>query len=105
VDLNKISFVGREALLMQKQSGIPREFIGLEMIDRGIPRQGCEIRKNGKTVGLVTSGSFSPTFKKSLGLGYIASEFAVLDTEVDVMIRQNSVKARIAKLPFYKRKR
>jgi aminomethyltransferase len=105
VDLTKPCFVGREALLKQKQNGVPRKFVGLEMIERGIPRQGCEIQKDGKSVGLVTSGSFSPTFKKSLGLGYVVSELAVLDTEVDVMIRQSPVKARIARLPFYKRKR
>ncbi|MFA6600659.1 MAG: glycine cleavage system aminomethyltransferase GcvT [Candidatus Omnitrophota bacterium] len=105
VDLSKGSFVGREALLRQNRDGVPRRFVGLEMIERGIPRQGCEILKNGVPAGQVTSGSFSPTFRKNLGLGYVADEWSAPGTEVEIMIRQNPVKARVAPLPFYRRKK
>lgn len=105
VDLNKKEFVGREALLALHEKGIARKIVGFEMLDRGIPRQGYKILKNGKAVGQVTSGSFSPTLKKNIGLGYVPVELAVPGTEMEIQIRDKSLKAQVVKLPFYKRRK
>jgi aminomethyltransferase len=71
------------------------------MIDRGIARNGYEIAKDGKLIGVVTTGMFSPTLEKNIGLGFVAPEFAAIGTEFDVVIRGNAVKARVVKTPFY----
>jgi aminomethyltransferase len=105
LDLNKGEFTGRDALLTQKQKGIAKKIIGFEMLDRGIPRQDYDILKNGKPVGKVTSGSFSPTLKKNIGLGYVPVELAIPDTEIEIQVRDKALKAKVVKLPFYKRKR
>ena len=104
IDLDKDTFVGREALLRQKKEGLKRRLIGFEMIDRGIPRQDHEIRKNGTSIGRVTSGSFSPTLQKNIGLGYAIVQEASVGNEIEIVIRDRALKARAVQLPFYKRK-
>jgi aminomethyltransferase len=104
LDLNKTQFVGKEPLVLQKQKGIARRVVGFEMVDRGIPRQDYEILKNGKPAGKVTSGSFSPTLKKNIGMGYVPVELAVPGTEIEIQVRDKALKAQVVKLPFYKRK-
>lgn len=99
-DLNK-EFVGREALLKQKLEGVKRKLVGFEMIDRGIARKDYEITKDGKSIGIVTSGMFAPTLQKNLGLGYVQPEFAKQNTEFEVMVRGKPLKARTVKTPFY----
>lgn len=103
IDLQKKSFIGHDALLKQKQSGITKKLIGFEMLDRGIPRQGQEIQKSGKKIGEVTSGSFAPTLEKNIGLGYVASENSEIGSEIEIMIREKSLKSRVVELPFYRR--
>lgn len=100
----KTDFMGRSALIKQKEEGIKRCRVGLEMIERGIPRQGYEVSKRGRTIGHITSGSFSPTLKKNIGMAYVVSEEAEVGTEVEVMVRGNPLSARLVELPFYKRK-
>lgn len=103
VDWTKETFTASDILKKQKQQGVSRKLVGFEMIDRGIPRQGYELQKNGKKTGEVTSGTFSPTFKKNIGMGYVETVNAQPGTEIDVLVRDKAVKAKIVKLPFYKR--
>jgi len=98
-------FIGQEALVKQKDSGIPRKLVGLEMIDKGIPRHGYSIFKDGHQIGEVTTGTQSPTLKKNIGLGLIDSKFNELGTEVEVEIRGKRLKAVTVSTPFYKRQK
>ena len=73
------------------------------MIERGIPRHDYPILDTaGKVIGKVTSGTMSPSMKIGIGLGYVATEFTILDTEIFIEIREKGVKAKVVKLPFYK---
>ena len=105
IDWSKEKFTAREILLKQKQQGAARKLVGFEMVERGIPRQGYAIQKNGKNTGEVTSGTFSPTFKKNIGMGYVETANAAPGTEIDVVVRDKAIKAVVVKLPFYRRKK
>lgn len=105
IDIEKPDFIGRKQLLEQKEKGITKRLIGFEMIDRGIPRQGYEIARQGKTSGMVTSGSFAPTLQKNIGMGYVNPQDSDIDVRIEIKIRSHSVKAKIVKRPFYKRKK
>ncbi|OIS66670.1 glycine cleavage system protein T [Bacillus subtilis] len=96
-------FFGKSVLSEQKENGAKRKLVGLEMIDKGIPRHGYEVFHNGKSVGKVTTGTQSPTLGKNVGLALIASEASNIGTVVDVDIRKKLVKAKVVKTPFYKR--
>jgi aminomethyltransferase len=97
------SFTNSEALLAQKEAGISKKLIGFEMIDRGIPRHDYPIvDETGKVIGKVTSGTQSPSLQKAIGMGYVNKEFAKEGTEIYIDIRNNKVKAKIVKFPFYK---
>jgi aminomethyltransferase len=103
--LDKPDFVGRDALLkIQAEGGPKRKLIGLEMIERGIGRDGYPVFSlDGKRLGEITSGSPSPFLKKNIALAYVPVENSALDTELAVEIRGQMVKARVVALPFYKR--
>jgi aminomethyltransferase len=101
--LDKGDFIGREAILKMKNNGIPRKLIGFELEGRNIARHGYPILKDGTPIGHVTSGTFSPSLEKSIGLGYVASEHAAIGTELSIDIRGRLVKARVVKTPFYQR--
>lgn len=101
VKMKKDSFIGKDALLSQKEAGVKRKLVGFEMIDRGIARSSYEVFADGKNVGFVTTGSHSPTLKKSIGLALIDSEYAVEGNEIEVSIRNKNLKAKIIKKPFY----
>lgn len=103
VKLGKEEFVGKDVLQQQKENGLPRKLVGLEMIDRGIARSHYPLQKDGEEVGFVTSGSFSPTLNKNIALGLVRADLAVLGDTLDVMIRGKEVKAKIIPTPFYKR--
>ena len=96
-------FIGREALLKQKERGVLRKLVGLELLDPGIARRGYALFKNGKSVGQVTSGTKSPTLGKSIALAYVASEEAGLNNSIQVEIRGRKIEAKIVPLPFYRR--
>ncbi len=98
------SFVSDETFKAQKESGVSKKLVGFEMIDRGIPRQGYEIADaDGNVIGRVTSGTQSPSLKKGIGMGYVATDFAAPDTEVNIIIRDKGVKAKVCKFPFLKK--
>ena len=103
--LDKPEFVGRDALLeIQAAGGPKRKLVGLEMIERGIGRDGYPVFSlDGKRLGEITSGSPSPFLKKNIALAYVPVENGVLDTELAVEIRGQMVKAKVVALPFYKR--
>lgn len=97
------SFVNSEALELQKKNGVERKLIGFELIDRGIPRHDYPITDaEGNEIGIVTSGTQSPSLQKAIGMGYVKPEFAREGNEIYISIRNNPVKARIVKMPFYK---
>ncbi len=104
IDLTKENFPGSAALKKQKEAGIFKKRIGFEMTGRGIPRQGFEIQKDGKTIGTVTSGSFIPTTGKNIGMAYVAAAEAKTGNAIDVVVRGKPIKAVLVSLPFYKRK-
>jgi aminomethyltransferase len=103
--LEKPEFVGREALLKVQAAGGPgRKLVGLEMIERGIGRDGYAVFSiEGKRLGEITSGSPSPFLKKNIAMAYVPVDYTALDTEVAVEIRGQMVKAKVVALPFYKR--
>ena len=97
-------FVNRTDLEAQKEAGVTRKLIALEMIDKGIPRQGYEVvDANGTIIGKVTSGTMSPSMKLGIGLAYVDVPHHKLDTEVFIQIRKKQLKAKVVKLPFYKK--
>lgn len=105
LNLEKKEFVGKNILEEQKRKGVKKKLIGFEMTERGIPRHGYPVFKNGREIGQVTSGSFSPTLKKNIGLAYVCPEALESDQTVQIKIREQLAAARIATLPFYKRKK
>lgn len=104
VKLNKeADFIGKEALKQQKENGLPRKLVGIEMIDRGIPRHGYPVFKGDTQIGEVTTGTQSPTLKKNIGLALIDANETELGNEVEVEIRGKRLKAAVSATPFYKR--
>jgi aminomethyltransferase len=99
----KPSFIGRDALRQQRERGLTRRLVGLELTAPGIPRQGYPIVHDGAAVGTVTSGTKSPTLGKAIGLGYVASTLGAVGTQLGVDIRGRVIGARVVHLPFYKR--
>ena len=103
VKFDKGDFVGRDALLKQKQAGIRRKLAGFEMRGRGIGRDGYEVRIEGSPAGWVTSGSPSPTLNKNIGLCYLPVEHAAAGRTIEIIIRNQPVEAETVPTPFYKR--
>jgi aminomethyltransferase len=94
-------FTARSILEQLKADGLKRNLVGIEMVDRGIPRHGHTVQNEaGKEIGVVTSGTQSPTLGKAIGMAYVAKESAAPGSEVFVMIRDKAVKAQVVKLPF-----
>ncbi|MHC0035939.1 glycine cleavage system aminomethyltransferase GcvT [Pseudoneobacillus sp. C159] len=104
VKLNKeADFIGKTVLKNQKENGLSRKLVGIEMIDRGIPRHGYPVYKNDELIGEVTTGTQSPTLKKNIGLALLKLDFSQLETEVEVEIRGKRLKAVVVPTPFYKK--
>jgi len=96
-------FTNSAALQAEKEAGIKRKLIGFEMIDRGIPRHDYEIvDAEGNVIGKVTSGTQSPSLQKAIGMGYVSKENAKEGAEIYISIRNNPIKAKVVKFPFYK---
>ncbi|WP_298555736.1 glycine cleavage system aminomethyltransferase GcvT [uncultured Algibacter sp.] len=97
------NFTNSEALKAEKERGSERKLIAFELDDRGIPRQGYDIVDgNGKTIGTVTSGTMSPSLSKGIGLGYVPTIFADVNSKINIQIRKKTIPATVVKLPFYK---
>jgi aminomethyltransferase len=97
-------FTNSTALKAQKEAGVTKKLVGFELVERGIPRHDYEIvDANGNAIGIVTSGTMAPSLGKGIGMGYVATEHAALDSEIFIQIRNNQVKAKVVKLPFYKK--
>jgi aminomethyltransferase len=101
--LDKGEFIGREAMAKMKAAGIPRKLVGFEMEGKSIARHGYPILQDGAPIGRVTSGTFSPSLEKSIGMGYVASEHAAAGAELMIDIRGRAAKAKVVKTPFYQR--
>jgi len=96
-------FIDRDYMTKLKEDGVSKRLRGFELIDRGIPRQHCEIvNAEGEIIGEVTSGTMSPMLKKGIGMGYIKTGYNKFGTEIFIKIRNKNIKAQIVKLPFYK---
>jgi aminomethyltransferase len=105
VKLDKGEFVGREALRRQKEAGVPRKLVGFTLTETGIARHGYPVVQGGKQVGLVTSGTRSPSLGTSIGLAYVPAALAAEGSTFSVEIRGRPVAARVVKTPFYSRKK
>lgn len=94
-------FTARELLEQQKQKGVQRKLVGFEMIDKGIPRHGYEIcTAEGTNVGMVTSGTQSPSLAKAIGMGYVPTKLSALDTTIYIKVRDKLLSAKLVKFPF-----
>lgn len=97
-------FTNSEALKKQKEEGVTRKLVGFELVERGIPRHDYEIVDNGgNVIGIVTSGTMSPSLNKGIGLGYVPTGLAAPDSEIFIRIRNKDIPAKVVKLPFYKK--
>ncbi len=104
--MEKPDFIGRAALERAKAEGTKRELVGLEMLDRGIARDGYKVLDlAGREIGYITSGSPAPFLKKNIALAYVPIEFVPLGTELKVEIRGQGVKAQVVPTPFYRKPR
>jgi aminomethyltransferase len=104
VKLDKGEFVGRDALLRQKEAGVPRKLVGFVLTDPGIARHGHDVLRDGAKVGVVTSGTRSPTLRTSIGLAYVPPALAAEGSTFAVDIRGRAAAARVVKTPFHTRK-
>lgn len=103
VKFDKPAFMGRDALLAQKERGLTRKLVGFEMLGRGIGRDGYEIQIEGVKAGWVTSGGPGPTVGKNIGLGYLPVDRATPGQKIEVMVRNQPVEAQVCATPFYQR--
>ena len=96
-------FVNSEKLKEQKKKGVSKKLIGFELIERGVPRQGYDIIDlNDNKIGVVTSGTMSPSLKKGIGMGYVTTEFSKKGSKIFIQIRKKKVSAIVVRPPFYK---
>ena len=103
VKLEKGDFMGRDVLEREKTEGPKRKLVGFEMVDRGIARHGYPVVDGKEEIGIVTSGTHSPTLKKAIGLAYLPLDKSSQGSEFTVLIRGKETRARVVPTPFYKR--
>jgi aminomethyltransferase len=103
VALDKPDFLGKGPLAAQAKSGVPKKLVGFHMESSRIPRHEMAILAGGAKTGVVTSGTFSPTLKRPIGMGYVAPAHAAEGTAIEIDVRGKAEKATVVKLPFYKR--
>ena len=90
-------------LQLQKENGLQRKRVGIELLDKGIARNGYSIlNSNNNKIGSVTSGTMSPSLKKSIAMGYVKTLYSEIDTELFIKIRNKKIRAKVVKLPFVK---
>jgi aminomethyltransferase len=94
-------FTAKEILEAQKKEGIERKLVGFEMIEKGIPRHGYEIKdQSGAVIGVVTSGTQSPSLGKAIGMGYVRTVFAGIGADIYIKVRDKLLQAKVSKIPF-----
>ncbi|RTY96746.1 glycine cleavage system aminomethyltransferase GcvT [Flavobacterium sp. GSP27] len=97
-------FTNSENLKKQKEAGVSKKLVAFEMQERAVPRHDYEIvDATGNVIGIVTSGTMSPSMNKGIGMGYVTSENSALESDIFIRIRKNDVPAKVVKLPFYKK--
>jgi aminomethyltransferase len=101
--LEKPSFIGREALMRQKEQGLTRRLIAFSLREAGVPRAGYPVFADGQEIGQVTSGTMSPSLRIGIGLALVQSRYAAIGTELTLGIRQRQVAAQVVKAPFVKK--
>jgi aminomethyltransferase len=97
----KGEFVGREAIERVRATGPTRKLVGLEMADRAVARHGYPVVKDGRAIGIVTSGSYGPSVDRSIAMAYVAAPHAVTGSDLGVEIRGQARPARVVKTPFH----
>jgi aminomethyltransferase len=105
VKLDGADFLGRQALLRQREEGVERRLVGFDVTARGIARQGHGVRVGERLVGTVTSGTWSPTLEKAIGMAYIDANLAALGTAIELEVRRRRLTGKIVSLPFYRRRK
>lgn len=94
-------FTSKETFEKQKAGGVERKLVGFEMIDKGIPRHGYEIKDySGAVIGVVTSGTQSPSLGKAIGMGYVRTPYAAIDSNIFIKVRDKLLQAKVVKMPF-----
>ncbi len=94
-------FIDRELLERQKAEGVSRKLVGIKLIGRGVPRHGYQLATlEGEPIGVVTSGTMSPTLKIGIALGYVAPSYSKVGTKLAIVIRDRLIEAEVVKLPF-----
>jgi len=101
----KTDFLGKDALVKQKEAGLKRKLVGFEMTDKGIARDGFDVYIDDKKVGYVTSGSPAPYLKKNIGLAFVPIELANIGQAIKIDVRGKHLSAEIVPTPFYKREK
>ncbi|MFA5334643.1 MAG: glycine cleavage system aminomethyltransferase GcvT [Candidatus Omnitrophota bacterium] len=104
VDMNK-DFIGKKVIAERSASGAKEVLAAFEMLDRAIPRTGCAVEKGGSEIGVVTSGSYSPTLKKNIGFAYLTPVNSAVGSAIDILVHAERKKAVVVKAPFYRRKK
>jgi len=99
--LDKGEFIGREVLVHQKEEGVSRRLVGLKLTDRGFPRPGYGVLRDGETVGVVTSGTVSPSLGVGVAMAYVPADVASADTPLQVDVRGRPLEAVVTRPPFY----
>jgi aminomethyltransferase len=97
-----IDFIGKEVLSRQKKEGVSRTLVGLNLKDRGIIRENCKLYKDDKEIGYVTSGGYSPTLKKTIGLALVQKQYKEVGTELKIEIRNKMLDAIVVSMPFFR---
>jgi len=97
-----IDYIGKEILLKQKNEGTERIIVGLNLLDKGILRENYKIFKDGDEIGYITSGGYSPTLKKTIGLALIQNQYSKNGTELEIKIREKLLKGIVVSTPFYR---
>jgi aminomethyltransferase len=94
-------FTSKEIFAKQKAEGVEKKLVGFEMIEKGIPRHGYEIKDySGALIGHVTSGTQSPSLGKAIGMGYVIASCAAIDSEIFIKVRDKLLQAKVSKIPF-----
>ena len=101
VKLKKSDFAGRDTLLKQKEQGLARKLVGFELDGRRMPRHDMPIEANGRVIGKVTSGTYSPSLERPIGMGYVEKDFAAVGTPLEIAAGPSRLPARVVARPFW----